>query len=142
MKKNQVEIGKVYAVKVSGVVVPVQITSESPYGGWMGRNMKTNRAVRIKTAGRLRYEVTQSSFLSTEAETSFPHDGDRVKFTVNSIGLLHPQHGNKFMSDTVGEGDTGTVRGIVNSDGWFMVQPDKYPTLLAPVTVAFVEELK
>ena len=54
MKKSEVSIGGVYAAKVSGKVVPVRITGESPYGGWDGVNTKTNRSVRIRGAARLR----------------------------------------------------------------------------------------
>ncbi len=57
MKKRDVLIGKTYMAKVSGTVVPVQIWSESPYGGWIGRNRKTGHEVRIKTAARLRREA-------------------------------------------------------------------------------------
>ena len=58
MRKSQVEIGGVYVVKVSGVLVPVRIVRESIYGGWDGKNLKTGRTVRIKTAGKLRREYT------------------------------------------------------------------------------------
>lgn len=54
MKKNEVEIGRHYIVKVSGKLTRVKILRESPYGGWEGVNAGTGRAVRIKTAARLR----------------------------------------------------------------------------------------
>ena len=57
MNKADVTIGKTYLVKVSGSQVPVKITSESPYGGWLGRNEKTGREIRIRGAGRLRQEL-------------------------------------------------------------------------------------
>ena len=61
MKKNEVQVGKVYAMKVSGDIVPVKITGEKWSGdkhtGWTGTNTKTNRGVRIKSAQRLRGEV-------------------------------------------------------------------------------------
>lgn len=57
MKKNEVEIGKVYAVKVSGMICPVRITNESRFGGWDGTNLQTNRDVRIRSAMKLRYEL-------------------------------------------------------------------------------------
>lgn len=61
MKKNEVEVGQTYAMKVSGDIVPVKITAEKwsgdKHSGWMGTNTKTNRGVRIKTAQRLRGEV-------------------------------------------------------------------------------------
>lgn len=54
VKKNEVQIGKVYLAKVSDKVVPVRIDAESPHGGWDGTNMSTNKKVRIKSPQRLR----------------------------------------------------------------------------------------
>ena len=54
MKKNEVEIGKTYRVKVSGNIADVRITGENSHGGWDGVNVGTNRKVRIKSAQRLR----------------------------------------------------------------------------------------
>ena len=56
MKKNEIEIGKVYIMKVSGKLTKVRLVSESPYGGWNGLNLETNREVRIRTAAKLRKE--------------------------------------------------------------------------------------
>jgi len=57
MKKDQIKIGRVYAAKVTGKVVPVQINAENPNGGWDATNIHTNRPVRIKSAQRLRNQV-------------------------------------------------------------------------------------
>ncbi len=54
MKKADVQIGELYAVKVSGKVAPVVIDEAHPNGGWVGTNQETNRQVRIKSAQRLR----------------------------------------------------------------------------------------
>jgi len=54
MKKHQVKVGTTYRVKVSGSVQDVSITGENPHGGWDGVNVATKRAVRIKSAQRLR----------------------------------------------------------------------------------------
>jgi len=54
MKKNEVVVGGSYVAKVSGKLVPVRITGESKFGGWDAVNTQTNRAVRIKSAQRLR----------------------------------------------------------------------------------------
>lgn len=67
MEKNQVIIGHTYAAKVSGQVVRVRITSESRYGGWDAVNLATGRAVRIKSAARLRWRVPR--YDDVEAET-------------------------------------------------------------------------
>ena len=60
MKKSQVTIGGVYAAKVSGKVVPIRITGESPYGGWDAVNTQTKRTVRIRGAGRLRRRLDRA----------------------------------------------------------------------------------
>jgi len=58
VKKADVRIGGVYLAKVSGRVVKVRIEHVSALGGWGATNLKTGHAVRIKTAQRLRSEVT------------------------------------------------------------------------------------
>lgn len=57
MKKCEIEIGGVYVAKVSGNLVRVRIDGVSQYGGWDGTNMATQRAVRIRSAMRLRYRT-------------------------------------------------------------------------------------
>lgn len=57
MLKKQIEVGKTYAAKVSGNIVPVQIRGESRYGGWDAVNRVTGRAIRIKSAAKLRFEM-------------------------------------------------------------------------------------
>ena len=59
MKKNEITIGGIYAAKVSGKVVPVKITGESPYGGWDAVNTQTKRAIRVRSAARLRRPIRQ-----------------------------------------------------------------------------------
>ena len=54
MKKNEVQIGAVYKVKVTGKLAEVRITGKNPNGGWDGVNVITKRKVRIKSAQRLR----------------------------------------------------------------------------------------
>ena len=58
MTKSEVRIGRYYAVKVSGKMTIVKIEAKSPHGGWTGRNIFTNRRVRIKSAVRLLGDVT------------------------------------------------------------------------------------
>ncbi len=57
MKKQQVQIGQLYAAKITNKVVPVRITAEHKDGGWVGVNTQTNREVRIKTAQKLRNKI-------------------------------------------------------------------------------------
>jgi hypothetical protein len=61
MKKAEVEIRGVYVAKVSGQLVNVRIERESPYGGWDATNLATGRAVRIRSAARLRGHAARSS---------------------------------------------------------------------------------
>ena len=60
MKKDEVKIGSIYKVKVSGVLAEVRINGVNPHGGWDGMNTKTHRRVRIGSAGRLRGLVDRS----------------------------------------------------------------------------------
>jgi HB1, ASXL, restriction endonuclease HTH domain len=61
MKKDEVLIGNLYSAKVSGGVVPVRITEEvwlgEQHAGWKAVNTETGRAVRVKSAQRLRAQV-------------------------------------------------------------------------------------
>ena len=54
MKKNDVQIGATYLVKVASNLVPVKIDREHDNGGWVGTSVKTGKAIRIKSAQRLR----------------------------------------------------------------------------------------
>ena len=58
MTKCQVKSGRYYAVKISRNLTIVKIEAESSHGGWKGRNIFTNRRVRIKSAVRLLGDVT------------------------------------------------------------------------------------
>ena len=62
MRKSEIEIGRVYAAKVSGRIVPVRILCYTPWGtGWPGRNLKTGRDVHIKSGQKLRYQMKQDA---------------------------------------------------------------------------------
>jgi len=54
MKKAEVVIGGVYIVRVSDKLAKVRIDRESCFGGWDGTNLATGRAIRIRTAAKLR----------------------------------------------------------------------------------------
>lgn len=68
LKKDQVEVGRVYTVKVSGVISRVRLEAENPHGGWDGVNLETNRRVRVRTAGRLRAETLESKMARANAD--------------------------------------------------------------------------
>ncbi len=58
MTAADVKIGRYYATKISGNMTIVKIEAAIPRGGWTGRNVFTNRTVRIKSAAKLRGDVT------------------------------------------------------------------------------------
>lgn len=57
MKQRDVIIGGLYQAKVSDVIAVVRIDSRSTNDGWNATNFKTNRAVHIRSAQRLRRRV-------------------------------------------------------------------------------------
>ena len=59
MTKSEVKTGRYYAAKVSRKMTIVKIEAGSSHGGWTGRNIFTNRRVRIKSAAKLRGDVTE-----------------------------------------------------------------------------------
>ena len=72
MKKNEVKVGHVYKAKVTGKVVPVEIVSANPNGGWEGKNLSTGKPVRIKSAQRLREEKPVAKRAATSPTQSSP----------------------------------------------------------------------
>ena len=58
MTTAEVRIGRYYAAKVSGNMTIVKIEAGSSHDGWTGRNIFTNRRVRIKSSAKLRGDVT------------------------------------------------------------------------------------
>ena len=66
VKKADVQIGRVYIVKVSGRRCPVRLDRDyvSSYSGrthWIGTNLFTRREVTIESAARLRCEVVRNA---------------------------------------------------------------------------------
>jgi len=69
MKKNEIKVGGRYTCKVSDKIVVVGVMGENPHGGWDARNLKTGKAVRIKSAQRLRSaRFVDETALRSEAE--------------------------------------------------------------------------
>ena len=64
MLKADVRIGGTYVAKVSGRLTKVRLDSECRYGGWNATNMVSGRTIHIKSAAKLRREL--SAPLSTE----------------------------------------------------------------------------
>ena len=60
MKKLDVQIGGTYAAKVgNGRLGTVRIDRENYYGGWDATNLRTGRAIRVRSAQRLWFPVQQ-----------------------------------------------------------------------------------
>lgn len=77
MKTEEVQVGKVYGVKIRGSVVPIRIDRETSrtaragsdiYTGrgkytekaaWIGTNLLTNREIHIRSAAKLRWELSR-----------------------------------------------------------------------------------
>jgi len=68
MKKNDVQIGVTYLVKVAGNLVPVKITREHDSGGWLGTSTKTGKTIRIKSAQRLRKRLDDAAPMAKKHE--------------------------------------------------------------------------
>lgn len=60
MVKKQVKIGSTYAIRHHGEdkLSHVTILGENRFGGWDARKLSTGRIIRIKSAAKLRYEVS------------------------------------------------------------------------------------
>jgi hypothetical protein len=63
MLKNQVKIGGHYAIRHHGdsKLSVICIDSVSQYGGYNATKLKTGRAIRIKSAAKLRFEVKRNA---------------------------------------------------------------------------------
>jgi len=57
MKKHEVKLGGEYIARVSDKLTHVRIDRENPHGGWDATNLATKKAIRIKSAQRLRAEA-------------------------------------------------------------------------------------
>ena len=70
MKRNAIQIGRVYTAKVSGRLTSVRIDNANPHGGWDATNLATGKKVRIKSARRLRGEATSPRAAETPLQRS------------------------------------------------------------------------
>ena len=53
MKKEDVKIASVYAIKFGNNTCGIRITSQHPHGGWVGVNISTGKSMHITSANRL-----------------------------------------------------------------------------------------
>ena len=73
MTAAEVKIGRYYAVRISGNMTIVKIEAGLSRGEWTGKNIFTNRRVRIMDHGRLLGDVTAR--------------GERVERDMKELGL-------------------------------------------------------
>jgi hypothetical protein len=81
MKKHEVKVGGEYIAKVSGKLAHVRIDRENPHGGWDATNLATKKAVRIKSAQRLRAEAGLSATPAAHVATGANPAAEAAKDT-------------------------------------------------------------
>jgi hypothetical protein len=103
MKKSNVQLNKVYAVKVSGSVVPVRLDRENPHGGWDGTNAKTGKTVRIASAQRLRGLWPKKTMPITPEEPITPEAAQAIHHADQENARLDEQRRNAPDGQTASE---------------------------------------
>jgi len=81
MKKSEIKVGKHYVAKVSDQLATVRIDAENPRGGWDATNLRTGKAVRIKSAQRLRSE-TRAPGQTKKADDAPATDKDDMSLSI------------------------------------------------------------
>lgn len=104
MKKDEVQVGKIYTAKVTDKVVPVRIDAESRHGGWDATNMATGKKVRIKSPQRLRAEVTADGAKPAEVAGA----GDAVG---TAVGGKHVRSAAKATARKATKSPTAATKG-------------------------------
>jgi len=89
MQKQNVYIGTIYVVKVSGVLAKVRLIREHPRGGWYGTNLATGREIRIRTAARLRC-AAETRVALIFAERDSPADDSKREAMQDELLALEP----------------------------------------------------
>ncbi|OHB60858.1 MAG: hypothetical protein A2Y12_10135 [Planctomycetes bacterium GWF2_42_9] len=81
MKKEEIKISKVYAMKVAKNTAGVRIMSQNEDGSWTGVNVNTNKEVIIKSPGRLLgiYQVKKEKTKAAATELSKDVNPTKVK---------------------------------------------------------------
>lgn len=123
MKKNGIQLGKVYACKVTNSVVPVRLDRENPHGGWDGTNLKTNKQVRVKTAQRLRglWPTRTMPITSEEPEPTTPEEAQATHQADQQNARLDEERRN------APDGQTASERAMTESA---QVMKKERPSLL------------
>lgn len=122
MKKQDVKIGSLYRAKVSNSLATVKILRENTFGGWDAMNEATGREIRIKSAQRLRCEVTKKVELIKPAAGQ---TGNVLKVTTTPV-VHEPKPATGFPCKPCGNG-RGFFAGKFQHD---MSCPDRDVTIL------------
>ena len=65
MKQHQVEMGRIYAVKIHRRIVPVQILygieAYKKHLRWVARNLETDEEIVIESSKKLKYEMVRDA---------------------------------------------------------------------------------
>src|SRR5258706_3667924 len=88
MKKKDVSVGGEYRAMVSGKLCRVRLEAVSHYGGWVARNLDTDRTVRIRSAQRLRPLVLPE--IARAARATVP-SAKKYRVLLSSVG--NPDYG-------------------------------------------------
>jgi len=98
MKKNDVQTGATYLVKVAGNLVPVKITREHDNGGWEGTSVKTGKTIRIKSAQRLRKCLDDAAPVAAKAKEATKNTTDAPQRDTGERGATGGNREAKPMS--------------------------------------------
>ena len=98
MKKDDVQTGATYLVKVAGNLVPVKITREHDNGGWEGTSVKTGKTIRIKSAQRLRKCLDDAAPVAAKAKEATKDATDAPQRDTGERGATGAKREPKPMS--------------------------------------------
>jgi hypothetical protein len=111
MKTAEIQIGKTYLVRLHGKFTRVRIDKTVSYGkGWTGTNLKTGREVRIRSAAKLRKELSASPAPAAAqtakkrgAEEAVIVKRDIIRHKDGSVTYSLPVDRRKFVANTDAE---------------------------------------
>ena len=98
MKKDDVQTGATYLVKVASNLVPVKITREHDNGGWEGASVKTGKTIRVKSPQRLRKCLDDAAPVATKAEKATKDATDAPQCDTGERGATGGEREAKPMS--------------------------------------------
>ncbi len=81
MNKEEIQISKIYAMKIGCNTIGVRIMNQNENGSWVGININTNKEVIIKSAERLigLYQIKKEKPIAAQSEPSKDANPTKVK---------------------------------------------------------------